>query len=86
MTSPSSPAIDIAYLDGTDWWSRVEIGTDDECWPWKLSTGSHGYGQTWDGTTVLLAHRVAWMFAIGPIPEGMTVDHICRTRRRAVPA
>ena len=20
----------------------------DACWPWELSTGSHGYGQAWD--------------------------------------
>lgn len=63
-------------------WDQVDIQGWLDCWPWKLSTGSHGYGQVgWSGpeghggTT---AHRVAWMAAIGPIPDGMTVDHECR--------
>lgn len=61
----------------------VDVRGPDECWPWKLSLGSHGYGQVgWGlpdgrnaGTT---AHRVAWIACYGPIPEGMTVDHRCR--------
>jgi len=49
------------------------------------STGSHGYSQIgWSdgGRTVMrLGHRVAWEAAHGPIPEGMTIDHMCRNRR-----
>lgn len=40
------------------------------------STGSHGYAQAWDGATVVLAHRIVWEYAHGPIPGGMTVDHL----------
>ena len=46
-----------------------------------MSTGSHGYGQTWDGITVLLAHRVTWTLTRGAIPADMTIDHLCRNRR-----
>jgi hypothetical protein len=35
---------------------RITAGTVQECWLWKLSTGSHGYGQAFDGTTVVLAN------------------------------
>lgn len=49
------------------------------------SVGSHGYGQIgWheNGRRVMaLAHRVAWEAVHGPIPNGLTVDHICRNRR-----
>jgi len=49
------------------------------------SVGSHGYPQIgWgeDGhTRMVLVHRVVWQAAYGPIPDGMTVDHICRERR-----
>ncbi len=45
-----------------------------------MSVGSHGYGQTWDGKTVVLAHRVAYEREVGPIPKGMVIDHLCRTR------
>lgn len=51
--------MNVAYLTEHDWWSRVDRSAIDGCWPWRLSCGSHGYGQTWDGATVLLAHRVA---------------------------
>lgn len=50
------------------------------CILWAQSTGSHGYGQTWNGRTVVLAHRVAWEKVHGPIPAGMTVDHLCRVK------
>lgn len=49
------------------------------------STGSHGYSQIgWHDAgrrTMALGHRVAWEAANGPIPEGMTIDHVCRNRR-----
>lgn len=55
--------------------------------PCHISTyvpGSHGYGQVgWqddgvrEGTT---AHRAAWTYFNGPIPDGLTVDHECRIR------
>lgn len=65
-------------------WSRVDVGAEDECWPWRLSLGSHGYGQIgWGAGAVNVgttAHRIAWMVAYGPIPIGLTVDHRCRVR------
>lgn len=62
-------------------WTDVMVGSDDACWLWKKSTASHCYGQTFDGNTVVLAHRVAYVLAKGPIPLGMTVDHSCYVRR-----
>jgi hypothetical protein len=56
------------------------------CWPWLLSTGGHGYGQGFDGTTVRLAHRLAWLAWVGPIYDGMTIDHLCRNRVCCNPA
>lgn len=65
-------------------WDRVEIGSLSQCWPWKLSTGSHGYGQVgWRVTgtrrnAATTAHHAVWIALFGPIPIGMTVDHKCR--------
>lgn len=76
------PPIDFDFLLAADWWRRVDMSDVDGCWPWLQSAGSHGYGQTWDGVTVRLAHRVAWALANeSQIPDGMTVDHACRNRR-----
>lgn len=71
-----------AYVDQSDTFG---------CWPWTRSVGSHGYGQIgWQlgggRNTMVLAHRVAWWLAHGPIPDGLTIDHRCRNRRCCNPA
>ena len=39
-----------------------------------------GYGRIQKGVGVtLLAHRVAYELEVGPIPKGLTIDHLCRT-------
>ena len=63
---------------------------DADCWEWPKSCGSHGYGQVgWggkDARRLVLAHRMSYLIFLGPIPEGMTVDHLCRNRRCINPA
>lgn len=74
--------IDIAWFDNHDFWANVDMSNASGCWTWLQSTASHGYGQTWDGVTVRLAHRVAWtLWHREQIPEGLTIDHLCRNRR-----
>lgn len=80
--APTKYPLDIDKLRAMDWWARVDIRGEHECWPWKQSSGSHGYGQTWDGKSVRLAHRVAWVLHHeDDIPEDMTVDHTCYNRK-----
>ena len=56
---------------------KIEVG---DCWHWKGSTLPTGYGRVhWDGVTKQ-AHRVVWELLVGPIPEGLVIDHICRNR------
>jgi hypothetical protein len=60
-------------------WSKVE--KTDDCWNWIASRASNGYGQFHvTHTTNSLAHRVAYELLIGPIPEGLHLDHLCRNR------
>ena len=61
----------------------VDKKTPDECWPWLMSCGSHGYGQINEGGRYgkpILAHRLAWMLQYGPIPDDVTIDHLCHNR------
>lgn len=55
------------------------------CWISTYSVANHGYAQVgWhdeNGRWVTLCHRVIWIAEHGPIPDGMTVDHLCNTRR-----
>lgn len=50
---------------------------DDECWPWTAAK-HNGYGKVYWNGSVIGAHRVAYMLHVGPIPEGMQLDHVCR--------
>ncbi len=67
-------------------WSKVTLAGPDECWPW-LSTHNHkGYGQFMVDGKVKMAHRLAYEDRIGPIPPGLTLDHLCRNRACCNPA
>jgi DNA-binding CsgD family transcriptional regulator len=45
-------------------WGNVQINKPDDCWPWKRSPHSSGYGQVGirlnDRECVFKTHRVAW--------------------------
>lgn len=58
-------------------WARVDRRGPDECWQWTGFRNRRGYGHIGRGTTTLLAHRVAYELVVGPIPEGLTLDHLC---------
>lgn len=43
-----------------DFWAKVDIKGSGDCWPWRLSKRSNGYGQTnWEGRN-RTAHAVAY--------------------------
>jgi hypothetical protein len=44
----------------------------DACWGWQGSTGKGGYARFKVGDHTLAAHRLAYEYFIGPIPEGFT--------------
>lgn len=55
----------------------------DGCWIWTGSlVGGTGYGQFTEGRTrkKINAHRWSYVWHMGPVPEGMVVDHICHNR------
>lgn len=59
-------------------WSKVEITTNSkDCWPWSGAKKPKGYGNVRVGGSYKIAHRVAFELAVGQIPEGMQVCHIC---------
>ena len=56
-------------------WDKVE--KTDGCWVWTASKNRQGYGYFRFDGKMRKAHRMAWLFAIGEIPEGMMVCHSC---------
>lgn len=62
-------------------WRSVEKRGEDDCWLWTASSKNNkaGYGSIWDKEQQknLLAHRVSYELANGPIPAGKVVMHTC---------
>jgi HNH endonuclease len=70
-----------------DFWARVEKLSDQDCWLWTESLTPAGYGRIRIGKRrKRFVHRIAYELLIGPIPEGMTLDHLCRVRHCVNPA
>ncbi len=62
-------------------WSRVDQWDDpDECWQWMGQKNTKGYGVFAVERKSKMAHRVAYVLCVGDIPEGLTLDHLCRVR------
>ncbi|KKL58908.1 hypothetical protein LCGC14_2220650 [marine sediment metagenome] len=67
-------------------WSKVVFPEDSDCWLWAASINNNGYGEFWAGDKYVKAHRWAYEYLIGPIPAGLTIDHLCRNRPCVNPA
>jgi hypothetical protein len=58
-------------------------------WVWMRPLTNQGYGGcsiAQNQRSAGLAHRLSYETFIGPIPEGLTVDHLCRVRSCVNPA
>ena len=65
-------------------WTKVNkdgpLFKGTNCWLWTASKYDNGYGKYWFHGRMVRAHRVAYQLLIGNIPEGFTIDHLCRNR------
>lgn len=71
-------------------WQRVEKVELTGCWLWTSRITKNGYG-TWsytdDGKTCTdYVHRLAYELLVGPIPDGLVLDHLCKVRFCCAPA
>jgi len=78
--------------------NKVEPEPNSGCWLWvgtsagvgerrdQILSGSYGMAYVSRQRPKVFAHRLAWELFRGPIPEGFTVDHLCRVRRCVNPA
>ena len=62
-------------------WTKVDTTpTIHQCWVWTAAKSSKGYGSIKLDGKVQVAHRVAYETLVGPIPDGLHIDHLCRNR------
>jgi hypothetical protein len=65
-------------------WSKVIKSEKGACWIWNSTLDGGGYGiirtSGGDGRYVK-AHRAVYELAVGRIPDGLQLDHLCKMRR-----
>lgn len=54
----------------------TKLTKTDTCWLWNTCT-TDGYGYFFGDGRFQRAHRWAYKHFIGPIPEGLELDHVC---------
>ena len=57
-----------------------------KCWEWEGRVESNGYAQAKYGGQRGQVHRLVYEALVGPIPDGLTLDHLCENKRCYNPA
>ncbi len=84
---PRPIPIGLAKKAARRFWSRVQRGGPDECWPTNWPPNDRGYGVFGlRARQNVYAHRFAWVLLRGPIPRGLCVLHKCDNPPCANPA
>lgn len=60
--------------------TKYEFSPDTRCWVWVGKKTASGYGLFSVKGRWVRAHRWAYMTLVGPLVEGMQIDHLCRNR------
>jgi hypothetical protein len=66
-----------AELIRARFWSKVDVGDERLCWPWRATHRGRGYGSFRIGSRKLQANRVAFLLAYGVLDESLVVMHVC---------
>jgi len=69
LSKPQAPLAELFY-------SHVTIGDAAACWRWTGAPDRYGYGRLKFCGRMMKAHRVAYELNVGPIPDGLTIDHV----------
>lgn len=73
------------YASDRDRILRNVVVDDNGCWLWQGAVTSNGYGKLGRLGRTWSAHRLSYEAFIGAIPDGLTIDHLCRVRHCANP-
>ena len=73
MPKPTAPAAE-------RFWPKVDKEHPSGCWVWTASLSDTGYGNFRLVGANVQAHRWSYTELVGPIPNGLVIDHLCRNR------
>lgn len=65
---------------------KARTKRDGDCLVWTGALDNYGYGRIHDGKKTVRAHRWSYEQSVGPIPDGMLIDHICHNPACVLPA
>lgn len=81
MTPPPQAIRQLMPRESARFWAKVDKGDSPEsCWLWTAYVSPDGYARFWVSPVKRLAHRVAYIDAVGQIPDGLQLDHLCKVR------
>lgn len=63
------------------YWRKVSLGRGiSDCWMWTGATRRQYGVFSLSHTKAVPAHRYSYELVIGPIPEGLELDHLCKNK------
>lgn len=73
-----------AHIQGVEVRFWPKVNKTEGCWLWTGARNDKGYGQLFKSKRSgrgekYCAHRLAYELLVGPIPDEMELDHLCRT-------
>jgi hypothetical protein len=70
--------IKTALEQGIDFLNKRISKQENGCWLWTGDISRAGYGRFKDNGKQIPAHRAVYEAYVGPIPQGLVIDHLCR--------
>lgn len=65
-----------AHGDSARFWRKVD--KTKTCWLWTGGKNELGYGRFYFDGRIQPPHRISYEWLVGPIPDGLVIDHLCR--------
>jgi hypothetical protein len=77
----------VGATEAERFWLYVDKSPLTGCWHWTGGKDRGGYGDFRNTVGAhVRAHRYAYESLVGPIPDGLQIDHLCRVRHCVNPS
>lgn len=77
MAAEKSPAFQFSRMTQHRFWLKVEVRSEEQCWPWRGAKDAEGYGYFWDGAANRRAHRYSYALKARDATIDGSILHSC---------